>query len=728
MKKFSLFLIVTVVASILFSFQMQSPTAQTGSVTSGLSVRADEEPLPTPTRTYAPKLAMVAPMSNVNATAGQTLPVNVTLKNIGNSTAMAIKIYTPLMSDFTVELPNKPYEFPLGPNSTKVITINVTPDADLKAGNYPVTFTYVYENDQYTEYTGTGTIYLKVEKSAADAPNVVLSDFSINADKITAGDNFTLDFIAKNKGPKSARNIQLSIENLKTGELTTYDSANSVLVGEINGGAEQKLSFGLNASSKMKSGSYPVTVKIKYKDSSDTEYTDTFTYYVKVTTVDGATDGNRAVVEITNIANPPGVFNVAQDATIRVTIANNGDNKAKNVKITALPEAGIVPKSANIQMVNSLDIGESRTLTFVVSPTAATKTQSYSIGFMVDYQTGELDADEVPKTDQFSQYVGINVSNPKGDAEEDKIKSIPKIIISKYNLEPLIVQAGQEFDIDLEFQNTHSTKTVSNVTVSLSVIATETEKGNVFTPVDSSNIFYIERIAPKGTTDQHIRMYTVPDAKAKNYIITATFKYEDDEGNNLESTAEFGVNVKQVSKLELGDIFFPTQMNVGEQQYLSFSLQNTGKMTLYNLKVKVIGEGIDNSSSEQIFGNFASGNVEYYDASFVPTTPGPTTLSVVVSYDNDMGERIEKIETYECVINEMMMGDMQGGMEGSMPMELDKDGNPIDPNAPKGFSFASLMKNVWFWVGVGVVLAVIVVVVVLVVRKRKKQKGFDLDE
>ena len=36
--------------------------------------------------------------------------------------------------------------------------------------------------------------------------------------------------------------------------------------------------------------------------------------------------------------------------------------------------------------------------------------------------------------------------------------------------------------------------------------------GSVFTPVDSSNTFYIDNIPPKGRVEKKITMFTVPDA------------------------------------------------------------------------------------------------------------------------------------------------------------------------------------------------------------------------
>ena len=125
----------------------------------------------------------------------------------------------------------------------------------------------------------------------------------------------------------------------------------------------------------------------------------------------------------------------------------------------------------------------------------------------------------------FKQYAGVNISNPKkdkeGESEDDKNKSKPKIIVSKYVCDPLIVMAGEEFDLNLSLMNTHKDKGVKNIKMFLTLAeetSSETEKsGNIFTPVNSSNTYYFDAIPPKGTVDKELRLYVVPNAQPKTY-------------------------------------------------------------------------------------------------------------------------------------------------------------------------------------------------------------------
>ena len=61
-------------------------------------------------------------------------------------------------------------------------------------------------------------------------------------------------------------------------------------------------------------------------------------------------------------------------------------------------------------------------------------------------------------------------------------------------------------------------------------------RGSVFTPVQSSNTFYIDKLEPGETSEKEMVMYTIPDAKAKTYVVKAIFEYEYEEDGQLKQT------------------------------------------------------------------------------------------------------------------------------------------------------------------------------------------------
>lgn len=148
--------------------------------------------------------------------------------------------------------------------------------------------------------------------------------------------------------------------------------------------------------------------------------------------------------------------------------------------------------------LKSLTLTSQADYKFTFAPTGNASSRNYTIEIKVEYKIGS-------KEYSFTQYAGANVTNPKKDEEDDddKKESKPKIIVSDYKCDPVIVMAGKNFDLTMTFLNTHYQKTVKNVKMYLTMVeetSSENDKsGNVFTPVNSSNTFYYDSIAPKKT-------------------------------------------------------------------------------------------------------------------------------------------------------------------------------------------------------------------------------------
>ena len=688
-------------------------------------------PVSTPTPAQMPELRMTAPNSYVSAEAGRTSEVNVTLSNTSAFLASSVRVFPVANKDFKVSMAEDLGAFNLHGNNKKDFKLKITPAQNLPAGDYTVRIEFTYMNNVKNQFSGSGEIYVKISDSAVvEDAHVTLEDFVVNPGTVVAGNSFVLGANVKNLSSRQVTGMRVTLTGLDSAGISMSNATTSRSIGTMAANTGQAVSYTLTTNAKMKTGSYPVALELSWVNKDGVAMKESFPFYVSIRAKDASgDDGKRAVLEITSIARPTGLFGVGQDVVISATIKNLGENTAKNIKVAADPEANLVPRTANIQMINQLAPGESRTLSFTFAATAMADSRNHNIGFTVDYETGVEAADGGQMTDSFMQYVGVSISNPEKDKENDEDdestnKSQPKIIVSNYVVDPLIVMAGKEFDLDLTYMNTHRIKSVHNIKVSASVIGTETEKGNVFTPVGSSNTFYIDEIAPKGETTQHLRMYTVPDAQPKNYILTVRFEYEDAEGNTLMATEEVGINVQQVTNLEIGDIYLPSEVGLNQSQYVYFTLQNRGAVNLRNLKIKMEGEGIDAQNSEIIYGNFAAGAYEQYDGSFFPIAEGQQEVRVVISYDNDMMEPVERVETYKInVVNYNMDGDMSGEWGGGWD-----DGYPVEEEET-GFvaGVINFVKKPIFWgsaIGV-VVLAGAGIAVWQVQKRRKKEMDFD---
>jgi len=679
-------------------------------------------PEPTPHPTTNPKVKLMSP-TFVEMINGQTQTITITIKNVGNTFANNVFTTATIESDkapFTVEFLDKSnYIAAMSWSNTKDMKMKIVVDDDAPSGSYAVKLTHSFLSLEDEIKTEEDTFYVKINNVAASLkPNVIMTNFTSSSDSIAPGDTFSLSARVENSGTKRANDVQVLLDGLKTDEVYMANSTNSAVFTALEGGSGDIITYSLAVSSKVKTGSYPLVFKVKYKDQDNEEYEKEYYYYVNVGGT--ASSANQGLVQVTKLTSPTDTFGVGSPFEVNMAIQNIGSKKASNIKISMEDntEGAIVPRTASVQTFSSMEPGETKELKFSFAATSKSITQNYAIGFKVEYESGDTDDDGKNIVTSYVQYVGVNASNPEGDkaadGEEEKT-SVPKIIVSEYASDPIMVRAGQEFDLSMTFQNTHSSKPIENIRAYLTVVETSTEKkGSVFTPVNCSNTFYIDSIPPKGTSYQQLRMYTIPDADPITYTLEVNFEYQDQDYNKYEAKELIGINVKQYTKLETSEIVMPTDGTIGMASNISFDLYNTGKADLYNLMIRVEGEGFDTAASTVYYGKFTVYNSNYYDGAFSPTTAGEQSGALIISYEDAAGEKIEERHEFTMNVAEDMGMD-EGMMHEDMMMEQ-----------PQENIFMRLVKNPFVWGGV--VLMIVVIIIGAKIVRKKKQKGIDLDE
>ena len=300
----------------------------------------------------------------------------------------------------------------------------------------------------------------------------------------------------------------------------------------------------------------------------------------------------------------------------------------------------------------------------------------------------------------------------------------PKLIVSKYEFSKKPITAGEEFEMSLTFFNTNKTKKVTNIKIFLTSDdvqapegqGTPTSGGNVFTPVDSSNTFYIDEIAPKSYVTKSIKLAADATAAAKNYTMVANFEYEDMQGNEFTAKELIGIPVTQSSRLSTSSVHTEDMVFAGQPTSVGLDFYNTGKVTLYNLFVSFEGDLKTEGTGEYFVGNFQSGSQDSYEVTVFPDAPGTAKGKIVFSYEDAAGNPKREEKEIEMNVEEMQMPNPEdmGEMPGGMPGEMEE----------KPFYAKPL-----FYIGLPLLLiAIIVVIVVMKKRKKKKADALKLDE
>lgn len=694
------------------------------STTTYFAVKASAESTststPTDTTKYKPVLAAGIINSSV-VTGGQTTDITVEIRNTSeNYSAKAIHVESALteaetLTDvtFTTGLPVKE----LAPGKTSRFTMRVLTSKFAEEGAFVLPLTITYANPWNDSFTMTAKLALTVINNNTTGL-LAIQGMTLSTPTVSAGKPFDLTLVVKNTGSMATKDVRVALDGLAAESFTLASGSTRSAYDSIEGGGTRTLVYHMNADADMKSGSFPLTVKLDYSDLKGTRTSDSEQVWIPVV----GTGETNALLSLQNMHVSATTINPGQDVTVTLDVVNQGTSASGQMKISADGGTVLFPVTQNLIVVNDLAPGAKKTITFRFQAQADAARGSAPI-------TVKLEPAE--ESQAMSQAIAVFVNGKTEDEVDDATKNVPKVIVSSYSYDPEIVKAGEKFTLNLSFTNTHNEKTIRNIRASFTVAETSTQTtGNVFTPVDSSNTFFIDSIAPKQDVTQSVNLYTIPDATAKTYTVTISFDYEDEAGNPFKTDEIIGIPVYQASRFDISESNIPTDMMSGEQGYASFDLYNLGKTTLYNVKMSFEGDFEANPKS-QYFGNLDPGANEYLELTLTPLTVGTANGKVIITYESATGEVSEVTKEFTTNVMEMYvdpgMGD-GGGMvdENGNPIGgdgviYDENGNPIDPTAEGPF-----YTKLWFKIGAGVlVLAVIAFIVIRIVRKRKQEKGLD---
>lgn len=329
----------------------------------------------------------------------------------------------------------------------------------------------------------------------------------------------------------------------------------------------------------------------------------------------------------------------------------------------------------------------------------------YKLDFNIVYEREGKPEKAVLTT--YIKTIGKADSGSIDEEEEEEKLSTPRIIVTGFETEPKDVYAGSTFMLTIHVKNTSSRTAVSNIEFDLKA-AEEGEDDKTlyasFLPTSGSNTIYVPSIPSGGETQLQIEMSAKADLVQKPYAIDMTMKYEDSDCNPYENLTSLSVPVKQLSRVEYSTAeVLPETVTVGSQANVIFNVYNTGKTTLYNVKIRFEDETV--SGGDCFVGKLESGATGSVDAMLTGETPtmDDGMIKTVISYENDAGEVTEVETQISLFVEEGIIDDM-----AYMPEE-------VPPEEQKKF------PTLLVCIAAGAVL--VVVIIIVVVKRRKKRKA-----
>lgn len=304
----------------------------------------------------------------------------------------------------------------------------------------------------------------------------------------------------------------------------------------------------------------------------------------------------------------------------------------------------------------------------------------YPLKFNVSYTKAGVRIEEPAVLTVYVRTIGKPGSGNIGGTGEDTSNAKPRIVVTGFETNPTEVFAGDTFVLTIHIKNTSKDVAVTNCLFDMQAAVEGEDKTNTysaFLPTSGASSVYMDSIAPNTNADIVIEMTAKADLAQKPYVLDVNMKYDAGSMFDLTDTASVSIPISQESRFDISTPeVVPSDISVGSQSNVMFSIYNTGKTTLYNTQVKFVADSIDEATA--FVGNLASGATGNVDVMLTgaAATMDDGTINVEISYEDDAGKVTTETKTvtlfvmeefFEDFMGDDMMGDMMEGEDQPKP-------------------------------------------------------------
>ena len=497
-------------------------------------------------------------------------------------------------------------------------------------------------------------------------------------------------------------------------------------VGHVNKKAKKTVNLNVNVKKGLEEGYYPILIYISKRaqgeDGMSSEYAKTIMAWIETKKTTGTSETNEDNSEPVAFAlgenQPTPSANYSEVMNFDVNVRNTGYKTAYDVRVDMELSEDIAKFPFEIndgnydRQMGNMNPDQTVAIPFSMAVREKAKSGYYPIKFKIRYRENENGNFAAPIEDTF--YVRVygkdeddSLDSEAGENERTKAR----IIVDSFETDPAEIYAGQDFTLKVRMKNASNSIAASNI---LFTFESETMSDSpVFTTVNGSNSVVVNSLAPGASDTLTIKFSSSPTAEQRSYTITINEQYDSPEFKNAKEAVKIAVGLKQEARLNTGTIeVMPDAISVGEESNVMFSINNTGKVMLYN--VNAVFEADSIQKNEAYVGNIEpgkSGNVDTMINGIAPTTDdGKVKLSI--TYEDENG----KVSTVEKEI-QLMVNEDQSMDESNVDDTWSSDDVQPEP------STTDKLKHLAIPVGiVGVVLAAVILVVI---RRKKKKAGMD---
>lgn len=500
-----------------------------------------------------------------------------------------------------------------------------------------------------------------------------------------------------------------------TGSL--HDREKPKRVGTLNG--KKSVSLSGRVRNDLTEGYYKVPVVVLRKVSEggfeQLGYEDLQIWISKGTGTDDEDDENHTYDFVLGEgqSTPDGVYPNVMNFSIN--LRNNSPATVYNVKASMIldPDSTKFPFEINDanydRMFEKIAVDETVSLDYSFAIREDTYTGCYPISMKIYYSDSSTGSELANYETKF--YVRVHNKEKEDEYEEfnehDRTKA--RLIIDGFTTNPETIVAGEAFELILNVKNASSSVPASDI-----LMTVESEKASespVFSTEAGSSSVSISSLGAGQSQEVRLRLSSRAGVDQRSYGLTFKAKYDSPEFKNAEETMTVDIPIRQIPRLNTGTFeIMPEAISVGEESNVMFGINNTGKVSLYNVMVKFEADSIQ--TTDTYVGNIKPGETGNVDC--MVTGAAPTAdegkIKVTISYEDENGEVSKEQKEMSLFVSE------------PMPLEDDLMNEGMEDFPVEEPGFLEKYSSVLLPVSLGAVAVLTMILVGIAVRSRKRRK------
>lgn len=267
----------------------------------------------------------------------------------------------------------------------------------------------------------------------------------------------------------------------------------------------------------------------------------------------------------------------------------------------------------------------------------------------------------------------------------------PYVEIDSYSIESEAIVPGEEFELNLVFRNTSSSKEIGSCLVTY-----ESPDGSVEPVYGQSNQFFLKKINAGETEEVTVKLKANAGIETLSTQLVFSILYADEKDMDNNNTTKIFLPVSTSGTLRIENISVPNIVTLGTKSRISITYGNYGVDELSNIVLHIVGNKL-NTELEYPLESIGGGSKKYAEAYIDYQKTGNQNIQISFTYDDSDGLRHETdLQSYEVTVS--------NNEDGGFVVDSNNSGSSI-----KNYVIQFL-----------VIIAIIAILVVLIIFYRKK--------